>query len=130
MNLDDSLRDAQVTNGPHDEMSERSQAIKFILRQGTNWPKMSIANKEALENTATRIAMILEGSMDDPHHWNRLARYARLRGKALEPNPREVGLNSVEMALRKMTPQMLTVTEEAAEGEELAAIVEKWAPLK
>lgn len=91
---------------------------------------MSIANKEALENTATRIAMILEGSMDDPHHWNRLARYARLRGKALEPNPREVGLNSVEMALRKMTPQMLTVTEEAAEGEELAAIVEKWAPLK
>lgn len=117
MNLDDSIRAKQAINGAFEEVSERAQALKFILRQGRNWNKMSIPNKEALENAATRIAMIISGDMDDPKHWNHLASYARMRGQALEPNPREIGLNSVEMALRKMTPQMLTVTEENAEGE-------------
>lgn len=117
MNLDDSIRAKQVTNGVFSYMSERAQAIKFVLRQGTNWDKMPIARKEALELIATHIGKILQGDMSDPKHWNDIATLARIQGQALDPSPHEAGLNSVEMALRKMTPQMMTVTEENAEGE-------------
>jgi hypothetical protein len=87
MNLDESLIEAQNINGPYEQMSERAQAIKFVLRQGSNWDRMSIPNKEALETIATCIAKILEGAMNDPNHWNMIARYARLRGAALEKDP-------------------------------------------
>lgn len=94
MNLDDSIRSGEANTGSFDEVSERAQAIKFIMRQGRNWDKMSIANKEAMESIATYIAMILSGNDIEPSHWNGLAAYARVRGKALEPK----GLHEVPIS--------------------------------
>ena len=85
MNLDDSIKEAQIGDGPHDKVSELSQSFKFLMRRGTNWDNLHSANKEAFENIATRIAMILEGDMDKAHHWNKLARVcAHAPSKALE----------------------------------------------
>ena len=92
MNLDDSLRDKQITNGPFDDMAQLAQAIKFALRRGRNWEALPPEAKETLELIATRIAKILCGDAVDPNHWNEIAVLGRIRSKALEPKPENAKL--------------------------------------
>jgi hypothetical protein len=88
MNLDDDLRTKQVTNGPFEDMSQLSQALKFALRRGRNWEPMGPESKEALELIATHLAKILVGDANEAKHWNDIATLARIRGKALDvPKP-------------------------------------------
>jgi hypothetical protein len=84
MNLDESLREKQVTNGPFEDMAQLSQAIKFALRRGRNWEPMGPESKEALELITTHFAKILVGDANEAKHWNDIAVLARIRGKALE----------------------------------------------
>ena len=84
MNLDDDLRNKQIMNGPFEDMSQLSQALKFALRRGRNWEPMGPESKEALELIATHLAKILVGNATEAKHWNDIATLARLRGKALE----------------------------------------------
>jgi hypothetical protein len=100
MNLDDSLREKQITNGPFEDTAQLAQALKFAIRRGRNWEPMPPESKEALEQIATRLAMILNGDPNEPKHWNRIALYARLRDKALEAKTLE---NSVAATARQRT---------------------------
>jgi hypothetical protein len=87
MNLDDSLRDKVMTNGAFEDTAQLAQGLKFALRRGKNWELLPPESKEALEQIASRIAMILSGDANDAKHWNRIAMYARVRDKALTPTP-------------------------------------------
>jgi hypothetical protein len=84
MNLDDSLREKQMENGPFEDMAQLAQALKFALRRGKNWEALPPESKEALELIATHFAKILSGDASTPKHWDSIAILARLRGKALQ----------------------------------------------
>ena len=88
MNLDEIIKQSEQTNGNFSDMSERAQALKFIFRQGSKWPMMSIPNKEALENMASNIAVLLEGDDNEAEIWDRIAGYARTRGLAIHARTR------------------------------------------
>jgi hypothetical protein len=83
MNLDDSLRDKVASNGAFEETAQLAQGIKFALRRGKNWELLPPESKEALEQIASSIAMVLTGDPNEAKHWNRIAIYARVRDKAL-----------------------------------------------
>lgn len=84
MNLDDSLRDKIMVSGPFEDNAAVAQALKFAIRRGKNWDTLPPESKEALEMIATNIAAILVGDPTNDGHWNSIANYARLRGKALD----------------------------------------------
>jgi hypothetical protein len=92
MNLDDELRTKTTANGPFEDVAQLAQGIKFALRRGRNWEPMSPESKEALEQIASRLAMILTGDPNEAKHWNRIAMYARIRDKALEQTSLESGV--------------------------------------
>jgi hypothetical protein len=89
MNLDDSLREKQIENGPFEDMAQLAQAIKFALRRGRNWEALPPESKEALESISSNIAMILTGDASSGPHWDSTAVLARLRGKALQQSTLE-----------------------------------------
>jgi hypothetical protein len=107
MNLDDELRTKTTVNGPFEEVAQLAQAIKFAMRRGKNWEPMAVESKEALEQIASRVAMILTGDPNEPKHWNRIAMYARIRDKALEQTSLEGGVTRLaRMRARDMTPAL------------------------
>lgn len=89
MNLDETLRDKQVTNGPFEQTSELAQSFKFLMRRGPNWDDLPMDSKEALELIASHLAKILHGDHLQPKHWNDIATLARIRGKALDVDVEE-----------------------------------------
>jgi hypothetical protein len=92
VNLDDELRNKITVNGPFEDVAQLAQALKFAMRRGKNWEPMPVESKEALEQIASRLAMILTGDANEPKHWNRIAQYARVRDKALEQSSLESGV--------------------------------------
>jgi hypothetical protein len=98
MNLDDTLRENQIVNGPFEDMAQLAQALKFAMRRGRNWEPLDASNKEALEQIASRLARILSGDPNAAMHWDHIAATARLRGKALEQKTLE---NSVAATARQ-----------------------------
>jgi hypothetical protein len=92
MNLDDSLRDKVMVNGAFEETAQMAQGIKFALRRGKNWELLPPESKEALEQIASSIAMLLTGDAYEPKHWHLIASYARVRDKALEAKSLESGV--------------------------------------
>jgi hypothetical protein len=84
MNLDDSLREKQIENGPFEDMAQLAQALKFAVRRGKNWEAMPPESKEALESISSNVAKILTGDASSAPHWDNIAILARLRGKALQ----------------------------------------------
>ena len=109
MNLDDMILSSQAADGNHEEVAERAQAIKFVLRQGRNWNRMSIPNKEALEHIAALIGVILTGHLEDEAVcWNAIACAARMRGSALELKDAQTEAEiAVEEALSDPLPDAL-----------------------
>jgi hypothetical protein len=103
--LDDMIRDRVSINGDFNDIAERSQALKFVLRQG-KWDGMSIVNKEALEAIVEMIAEVITGDPNDAGKWNVIAVWARARAMTLEPprKARSLGLRAVEDSLLPVPP--------------------------
>jgi len=95
MNLDDDIRAKQIVNGPFEDMSQLSQALKYALRRGRNWEASPPESKEALELIATHLAKILVGDPSVSKHWNDMATLARLRGRVLEQSEPKTGSNRI-----------------------------------
>jgi hypothetical protein len=106
MNLDERMRDKQITNGPFEDMAQLAQGLKFALRRGRNWEPMPPESKEALELIATRIAKILTGDPNDARHWNDLVILAQIRSEALEAKTLEKSIAQTAQA-RVITPKNL-----------------------
>jgi hypothetical protein len=75
--------DVKQTNGNFEETAAFAQILKTAFRRGKNWEGLSNDAKEALEQTATSIARILNGDPNDTGHWNRIAQYMMLRGAVI-----------------------------------------------
>jgi hypothetical protein len=74
----------EKTNGPFEDTATFSQILKTALRRGKNWDALSNDAKEALEQTATSIARILNGDPLEIGHWNRAADYLKLRAFVID----------------------------------------------
>jgi hypothetical protein len=74
----------EKTNGPFEDTATFAQILKTALRRGKNWEALSNDAKEALEQTATSIARILNGDPLEIKHWNRAADYMKLRAFVID----------------------------------------------
>lgn len=115
MNLDDSLRDEAIVNGPFEDTAPLAQALKMVFRRGRSWEALPPESKEALELTATSIARILTGDATDVGHWNTVAVMARQRAKALDQKGIE---NSVASLARLRTRQPFGLPSASEETQE------------
>jgi hypothetical protein len=102
--------DEKVTiNGPFEETAAFAQILKTAFRRGRNWEALSHDAKEALEQTATSIARILNGDAGELKHWDRAADYLNLRAAAikdkLENAPRPQRPPLPPRFQREMTPR-------------------------
>ena len=114
MNLDEYLRDKEVTHGTFEDTATIAQTLKAVMRRGRNWEGLPNTSKEALENVVTLVARILNGDTTEPKHWNGAAGYLRLRANALTPAYRrpvasddvESGITTIARRLRPNPPRV------------------------
>ena len=72
---DQILSDREQTHGLFREVAGYSQAIKTLLRSSRNWAKLDVAQAQALEVVADKIARILCGDPSYLDHWQDGAGY-------------------------------------------------------
>jgi hypothetical protein len=55
-----------------------AQELKDILRNSVVWPKLPASQKEALDQIASTLSIIVHGGADYDEHWKKVASYALL----------------------------------------------------
>ena len=78
MNTDQILFDREQTHGAFREVAGYSQAIKTLMRSSRNWQRLDVAQAQALEVVADKVARILCGDPSFPDHWQDGAGYFEL----------------------------------------------------
>ena len=72
------LSDREQTHGLFREVAGYSQAIKSLMRSSRNWERLDVAQAQALEVIADKMARILCGDPSFPDHWQDGAGYFEL----------------------------------------------------
>jgi len=75
---DQILRDREQTHGAFREVAGYSQAIKNLMRSSRNWERLDVAQAQALEVIADKMARILCGDPAFLDHWQDGAGYFEL----------------------------------------------------
>ena len=75
---DQILSEREQTHGAFREVSGYSQAIKQLMRTSRNWQRLDVAQAQALEVVADKVARILCGDPSFPDHWQDGAGYFEL----------------------------------------------------
>ena len=75
---DQILSDREQTHGLFREVAGYSQAIKQLMRTSRNWNRFDVAQAQALEVIADKVARILCGDPSFPDHWQDGAGYFEL----------------------------------------------------
>jgi len=75
---DQILSDREQTHGLFREVAGYSQAIKQLMRTGRNWNRLDVAQAQALEVVADKVARILCGDPSYQDHWQDGAGYFEL----------------------------------------------------
>ena len=75
---DQILNDREQTHGAFREVAGYSQAIKQLMRTSRNWNRLDVAQAQALEVIADKVARILCGDPSFPDHWQDGAGYFEL----------------------------------------------------
>lgn len=78
MNTQEILSDREQTHGAFREVAGYSQAIKTLMRSSRNWDKLDVAQAQALEVVADKVARILCGDPSFLDHWQDGAGYFEL----------------------------------------------------
>ena len=78
MNTDQILSDREQTHGAFREVAGYSQAIKTLMRSSRNWGRLDVAQAQALEVVADKVARILCGDPSYLDHWQDGAGYFEL----------------------------------------------------
>jgi hypothetical protein len=78
MNTQDILSDREQTHGAFREVAGYSQAIKTLMRSSRNWQRLDVAQAQALEVVADKVARILCGDPSYLDHWQDGAGYFEL----------------------------------------------------
>lgn len=71
------------THGNFHEVAAIAQTIKATFRGSTNWQRMSVAQRDALDCIAMKVARICSGDQNHMDHWVDVAGYAQLVADAL-----------------------------------------------
>lgn len=82
MAIEDILAERQKTHGPFAKTAYLSQFQRTFLREQHTWEELSYEQQEALDMIVHKIARILSGNPDEIDHWNDIAGYATLGGRA------------------------------------------------
>ena len=75
---DQILSDREQTHGLFREAAGYSQAIKQLMRTSRNWNRLDVAQAQALEVVADKVARILCGDPSFQDHWQDGAGYFEL----------------------------------------------------
>ena len=75
---DQILSDREQTHGAFREVAGYSQAIKNVMRTSRNWNRLDVAQAQALEVIADKVARILCGDPSFADHWQDGAGYFEL----------------------------------------------------
>ena len=78
---DPLLQERETTHGPFAKTSRIAQDLKAIYRH-YGYDKLPSAQREALDQIASKVARILAGNAGEPDHWNDVAGYAKLGSEA------------------------------------------------
>jgi hypothetical protein len=76
--MTDILDEREKTHGSYANTAATAQAIKDVMKQGTNWQTLDDTQREALDLIATKIARVLSGNPHEVDHWRDVAGYANL----------------------------------------------------
>ena len=76
------VEERETTHGPYTKTAHAAQQLKAYLRTMTNWGILPDEQKEALEMIMHKVARIGEGKSTHKDHWDDIAGYAGLGGKA------------------------------------------------
>jgi hypothetical protein len=101
---DQILNEREQTHGAFREVAGYSQAIKQLMRSSRNWSRLDVAQAQALEVVADKVARILCGDPSYQDHWQDGAGYFELvvrdLAQAQAPMTREVNMPRPMMADR------------------------------
>jgi len=75
---DQILSDREQTHGLFREVASYSQAFKNMMRTSRNWNRLDVAQAQALEVIADKVARILCGDPSYQDHWQDGAGYFEL----------------------------------------------------
>ena len=93
---DQILNEREQTHGAFREVAGYSQAIKSLMRSSRNWERLDVAQAQALEVIADKMARILCGDPSFSDHWQDGAGYFELvvrdLAHAQAPMTREVSM--------------------------------------
>ena len=95
-NTDQILNEREQTHGLFREVAGYAQAIKQLMRSSRNWDRLDVAQAQALEVIADKVARILCGDPSFLDHWQDGAGYFELVVRDLvqaqAPMTREVAM--------------------------------------
>jgi len=98
---DQILSEREQTHGAFREVAGYAQAIKQLMRTSRNWQRLDVAQAQALEVVADKVARILCGDPSFPDHWQDGAGYFELvvrdLAQAQAPITREVDMPRATM---------------------------------
>ena len=93
---DQILSEREQTHGLFREVASYSQAFKNMMRTARNWQRLDVAQAQALEVVADKVARILCGDPSFTDHWQDGAGYFELvvrdLAQAQAPMTREVSM--------------------------------------
>jgi hypothetical protein len=72
------LSEREQTHGAYREVASYSQALKQLMRSSRNWERLDVAQAQALEVVADKVARILCGDPGFLDHWQDASGYFEL----------------------------------------------------
>lgn len=89
--IDDLLAARARTHGDFEQVAAVAQGFKALMHGAPNWPRLSSARREALEQHAAKLARFLCGDPDHADHLDDSIGYLTLmtRGVSLQGNAPE-----------------------------------------
>ncbi len=76
--IDKILSERQKTHGDFFQQAETAARLKLVMRDSTNWERVSYPRKEALDHIAVKISRILNGDSEYEDSWKDIMGYCQL----------------------------------------------------
>lgn len=98
----DIITERNKTHGDFDENARVAQSFKDIMRGAAGWSYTTLAQRQALDEIATKISRIVSGRMFFADHWIDIEGYAAL-GRGVQPKKEnEDGLGTAQASRNNM----------------------------
>lgn len=83
MSIEDTLIERGNRYGEFCDNAEIAQKLKYRIREGKNWNKLSYAQQEALDMICSKISRIVTGDPNYVDNWHDIIGYTRIIEKYL-----------------------------------------------